>query len=85
MRRFQMKTRFVVLLVVVITGRFIGGRRTTAARGIAEGSSKFSARRILGTEGGKETPDGTSEGTVSRFTSGYFPNGDTPRSGWSVS
>lgn len=27
---------------------------------------------------GKKTPDGTSEGTVSRFISGHPPNGDTP-------
>lgn len=90
-----MKTRFVVLLAVVITGRFGRGR---AGDGGREGWRLNLARRILGTADddgggggqggqrgdgatGKKTPDGTSEGTVSRFTSGRLPNGDTPRSG----
>lgn len=34
---------------------------------------------------GRKAPDGTSEGTVSRFTSGRLPNGDTSRSGPSAS
>lgn len=56
--------------------------------GIAKGGTKISARRIprtarIGRKGGREaragkkTPDGTSEGTVSRFTSGWSPNDDT--------
>lgn len=34
---------------------------------------------------GRKAPDGTSEGTVSRFASGRLPNGDAPRSGRSAS
>lgn len=62
--------------------------------GGSEGCRLNLARRILRTaddggrgrwagkgEVGKKTPDGTSEGTVSRFTSGWLPNGDTPGSG----
>lgn len=50
----MMKTRLVVLLAILITGRFTGEEAT--ARGVSgRNSSKYSARRIPGTEGRKSS------------------------------
>lgn len=79
----MMKTRLVVLLAILITGRFTGEEAT--ARGVRGRIALNIVPDAFRGRRDEKAPDGTSEGTVSRFTSGRLPNGYTSRSGRSAS